>query len=63
MDEEEVQQTALANRKILQLIFPTLNLNLREDDEIEDNKMTQKKFNNDSNESFDFKKEYAMLDF
>ena len=34
-----------------------------EDEEIEDNKMTQKKFNNDSNESFDFKKEYEKLNF
>ncbi len=31
---------------------------VKEDDEIEDNKMTQKKFNNDPNDSLDFKKEY-----
>jgi hypothetical protein len=46
------------------MIFPTFNLNLKEDEEEDHNKMmTHKKLNNDPNESLDFKREYEKLNF
>lgn len=63
-DEDEAHEAAIANKKILQMIFPTFNLNLKEDEEEDHNKMiTQKKSNNDPNESLDFKREYEKLNF
>ena len=50
-DEEEAHEAAIANKKILQMIFPTFDFHLQEDEEEEPNTkmMTHKKFNNEAN--------------
>lgn len=61
MDEDEAHEAAIANKRILQMIFPSFNLNVREDEEIEEPKQTQKKPAHD--DSLDYKKEYEKLNF